>query len=47
MEGSFGTGELKCEDCSVGFHVSSTLPDETLVEVAKAAEAVNKGGTVM
>ena len=45
MEGSFGTGKPKCI-CRVGFHVSSTLSDETLLEVAKAVQAVNKGGTV-
>ena len=45
MEGSFGTGRPNAV-CRVSFHDSSPLQDETLIEVAEAAYAVNKGGTV-
>lgn len=47
MEGSFGTGRQNTELFrKVSLHDSSPLQDETLVEVAEAAQAVNKGGTV-
>ena len=45
MEGSFGTGRPKAES-RVSLHALSPLQDKTLLEVAEAAQAVNKGGTV-
>lgn len=45
MEGSFGTGRPNAAR-KVSLHDSSPLPDETLLEVAETAQAVNKGGTV-
>lgn len=47
MEGSFGTGRQNTDRFrKVSLHDSSPLQDETLIEVAEAARAVNKGGTV-